>query len=164
MAISTGDRLPGGTLYRLGEEGVETVELSDILGHRKVALFAVPGAFTPTCSEQHVPSFVRNADALRTKGIDEIICLSVNDPFVLNAWQESMGAKEASVSILADPSGEFTKSIGMDFDAPPAGLHNRSVRYSMLVEDGIIRSLNQEESPGVCGITSGDTLLSQISA
>lgn len=162
MTISTGDRLPDATLYQKGSEGIKTVQLHDILRDRKIALFAVPGAFTPTCSEQHVPSFIRNAEALRAKGIDDIICLSVNDPFVLEAWQDATGAKDAGVQVLADPSAAFTKAIGLDFSVSEAGLHDRSVRYSMYVRDGIIQSLNQEDSPGTCGITSGDELLKQI--
>ncbi len=163
MTISLGDRLPNASLCRLGAEGPETVQLADLLKGRNVALFAVPGAFTPTCSDQHMPGFVKNADALRAKGVDGIICLSVNDPFVLKEWEKSTGADKAGISVLGDASAEFTKAVGMDFSAPPAGLHSRSARYSMHVVDGIVKALNKEDSPGVCGITSGDELLSQIS-
>ena len=164
MAISVGDRLPDASLCRLGSEGPESVELADLLKGRNVALFAVPGAYTPTCSNQHVPSFVKNADALRAKGVDEIICVSVNDPFVMKAWGEATGAEKAGISALGDSAAEFTKAIGMDFSAPPAGLYDRSARYSMYVVDGVVKALNKEDAPGVCGITSGDELLSQISA
>ena len=162
MAISAGDKLPSATLCRIGDSGPECVELADILENRKVVVFAVPGAFTPTCSEQHVPSFVRNAAAFADKGIDEIICVSVNDPFVMKAWGQATGADEAGIAMLGDPQSEFTKAIGLAFSAPPAGLFDRSARYSMYVENGVVKALNQEDAPGVCGITSGDELLGQI--
>ena len=162
MAISVGDRLPSATLCRIGDSGPECVELTDFLENRKVVMFAVPGAFTPTCSEQHVPSFVRNAAAFAAKGIEEIICVSVNDPFVMKAWGQSTGADEAGVTMLGDPQSALTKALGVEFSAPPAGLFDRSARYSMYVDNGVIKALNKEDSPGVCGITSGDELLGQI--
>lgn len=162
MAISVGDKLPSAALCRIGDSGPESVELADFLENRKVVIFAVPGAFTPTCSEQHVPSFVRNATAFAEKGIDEIICVSVNDPFVMKAWGQATGADEAGVTMLGDPQSAFTKAIGLAFSAPPAGLFDRSARYSMYVDNGVVKALNQEDAPGVCGITSGDELLGQI--
>ncbi len=162
MPISTGDKLPGATLLQLGANGPESVALHDRLAGRKVALFAVPGAYTPTCSSAHVPSFIRAMDALKQKGVDEVICVSVNDPFVMNAWGEATGANAAGITMLADPEGAFTAAIGMAFDAPPAGLHKRSKRYAMLAEDGVVKVLNAEDSPGQCEVSAGEALAAAI--
>lgn len=162
MAISIGDTLPDATLSRLGDAGPEAVALSDLTKGRKVVLFAVPGAYTPTCHSAHVPSFIRTKGAFADKGVDEIICVSVNDPFVMKMWGEATGATEAGITMLADAQSEFTKAIGMDFSAPPAGLIDRSKRYAMLIEDGKVVQLNPEESPGTCEISAGETLLEQL--
>ncbi|WP_293451564.1 peroxiredoxin [Planktotalea sp.] len=159
MTISKGDRLPASTLVQLGAEGPAPVALADKLAGRKVVVFAVPGAFTPTCHSAHVPSFIRTKDQFTAKGVDEIICVSVNDPFVMKAWGEATGATEAGITMLADSESAFTKAIGMDFEAPPAGLIARSKRYAMLVEDGVVTQLNEEESPGACEISAGEGLL-----
>ena len=113
MAISEGARLPEATLVRMGPEGPESVELSSLTAGRKVVIFAVPGAFTPTCSQSHMPSFVRSMDALRNKGVDEVICVSVNDPFVLKAWGEDTGGSEAGITILGDAQSQFTMPIAL---------------------------------------------------
>ncbi len=160
--ISTGDTLPDATLTQMGAEGPEEVRISDKTNGRKVVIFAVPGAFTPTCHSAHVPSFMRTKDRFDAKGVDEIICVSVNDPFVMKAWGEATGASDAGLTMLADAASEFTKAIGMDFDAPPAGLIARSKRYAMLVEDGKVTALNLEESPGACEISAGEGLLDVI--
>ncbi len=160
--ISSGDTLPEATLLKIGAEGPEEVRISDKTKGRKVAIFAVPGAFTPTCHSAHVPSFIRTKSQFDAKGVDEIICVSVNDPFVMGAWGEATGATAAGLTMLADPTSEFTKAIGMDFDAPPAGLIARSKRYAMLVEDGTVTALNLEESPGACEISAGEGLLDVI--
>ena len=162
MAITVGDLLPDATLMRLGNAGPEEVALSSIIDGKKVLMFAVPGAYTPTCSDSHMPSFIRNRDALLEKGVDEIVCVAVNDPFVADAWSGSTGAKDAGIIVLADTDASFTKEIGMDFSAPPAGLHNRSSRYAMLVDNGRVKILNVEDSPGVCGITAGDSILAEL--
>ncbi|MDO6729679.1 peroxiredoxin [Marinovum sp. 2_MG-2023] len=162
MTISVGDTLPQATLLQMGGEGPEAVELSPKLAGRKVVLFGLPGAYTGTCSTAHVPSFIRNKAAFDGKGVDEIICVSVNDPFVMQAWGEATGATEAGLTFLGDADGSFTKSIGMDFDAPPAGLHGRSKRYALLVEDGVVKVLNEEASPGTCEISSGEALLAEV--
>lgn len=159
MTISTGDRLPAATLMRMGAEGPEAVALEDITRGRTVVIFAVPGAFTPTCHSAHVPSFLRTKDGFAEKGVDEIVCVSVNDPFVMGAWGEATGATAGGLSMLGDPDAGFTKAIGMDFDAPPAGLHARSKRYAMLVEDGVVRLLHVEENPGACEASAGEALL-----
>ncbi|WP_299662014.1 peroxiredoxin [uncultured Ruegeria sp.] len=160
--ISTGDMLPEATLIQMGADGPEEVRISDKTKDRKVVIFAVPGAFTGTCTTAHVPSFIRTKGQFDTKGVDEIICISVNDPFVMGAWGESTGATAAGLTMLADAASEFTKAIGMDFDAPPVGLLARSKRYAMLVEDGKIVALNLEESPGACEISAGEGLLDVI--
>ncbi|MAU47904.1 MAG: peroxiredoxin [Yangia sp.] len=159
MAISKGDTLPGATLVQMGENGPEQVTLEDKLSGRKVVIFAVPGAFTPTCHSAHVPSFIRTKDQFAGKGVDEIICVSVNDPFVMKAWGEATGATEAGITMLGDPESAFTKAIGMDFTAPPAGLMARSKRYAMLVENGTVTLLHAEASPGECEISAGESLL-----
>ncbi|MEQ8902615.1 MAG: peroxiredoxin [Roseovarius sp.] len=162
MTLSTGDKLPDATLLTLGENGPEEVALSARTAGRKVVIFAVPGAYTPTCSAAHVPSFVRTKGDFDAKGVDEIICVSVNDPFVLNAWGEATGASKAGITMLGDPQSAFTKAIGMEFDAPPAGLLARSKRYAMYVEDGTVKVLHVEESPGTCEVTAGESLLAEI--
>ncbi|WP_170506245.1 peroxiredoxin [Ruegeria arenilitoris] len=160
--ISTGETLPDATLTQLGADGPEEVRISDKTKGRKVVIFAVPGAYTPTCSSAHVPSFIRTKDQFTANGVDEIICVSVNDPFVMKAWGEATGATDAGLTMLGDASAEFTKAIGMEFDAPPAGLYTRSKRYAMLVEDGKVTALNLEESPGACEISAGESLLDAI--
>lgn len=162
MPISTGDTLPDATLTRLGEAGPEAVSIADLTKDRKVVIFAVPGAFTPTCHSAHVPSFMRTKAQFDAKGVDEVICVSVNDPFVMKAWGEATGATGAGITMLADAQSEFTKAIGLDFDAPPAGLLGRSQRYAMLVEDGKVSVLNLEDSPGACEISAGEGLLDKM--
>ena len=162
MAISTGDTLPAATLIQMGAEGPEEVALADKTAGRKVVIFAVPGAYTPTCHSAHVPSFIRTKDALAAKGVDEIICVSVNDPFVMKAWGEATGATAAGITMLADPQSALTTEIGMNFDAPPAGLMARSKRYAMLVEDGKVTVLQAEESPGVCEVSGGEAMVDAI--
>ncbi|GAB4295676.1 MAG: peroxiredoxin [Roseovarius sp.] len=162
MTISTGDRLPEATLLRIGAGGPEAVQLGALTKGRKVVIFAVPGAFTPTCHSAHVPSFIRTRDQLAAKGVDEIVCVSVNDPFVMKSWGEATGATEAGITMLADPQAEFTRALGMTFSAPPAGLVDRSRRYAMLVEDGVVTRLHVEESPGTCEVSAGEALVAAI--
>lgn len=162
MTVSTGDRLPSATFIEIGPDGPATVTTDALFAGRKVVLFAVPGAYTPTCQMAHVPSFMRNAKALTDKGVDEIVCVSVNDPFVLKAWGEATGAKDAGIRMLSDAGSEFTKAIGMDFTAPPVGLIARSKRYAMLIDDGVVTVLNLEASPGECDISSGERMIEAI--
>ncbi|WP_420005020.1 peroxiredoxin [Arenibacterium sp. LLYu02] len=157
--IAVGDKLPAATLTRMGEKGPEQVEITELAKGRKLAIFAVPGAFTPTCHSAHVPSFIRTKDQFAAKGVDEIICISGNDPFVMKAWGEATGATEAGLTMLADAECAFTGAIGMRFDAPPAGLIGRSKRYAMIVEDGEVKILHLEESPGTCEVSGGEALL-----
>ena len=162
MQISVGEKLPTATLLERTTDTNDKVALADRLKGRNVVIFGLPGAFTGTCSSAHVPSFIRTAADFADKGVDEIICVSVNDPFVMQAWGVSTGATEAGISMLADASGEFTKAIGMDFNAPDAGLHGRSKRYALYAVDGVIKLFNPEASPGVCETSAGETLLDQI--
>jgi cytochrome c peroxidase len=162
MTIEQGQTLPDATLIRMGGEGPEEVSLAGLTRGRKVVIFAVPGAFTPTCHSAHVPSFLRTRQHFAEKGVDEIVCISVNDPFVMKAWGEATGAEAAGIAMLADPESAFTKAIGMDFTAPPVGLVSRSKRYAMLVDDGTVTILNVEGSPGECEVSAGETLLAQM--
>ena len=162
MTISKGDKLPEATLLQMGENGPEAVTLSDKTAGRKVVIFAVPGAYTPTCHSSHVPSFVRTRDQFAEKGVDEIICISVNDPFVMGAWGKDTGASDAGITMLGDSESAFTKAIGMDFTAPPVGLMARSKRYAMLVEDGTVTLLHEEENPGACEVSAGEALLAAM--
>ena len=162
MTISKGDELPAAKLMQMGDDGPQEVDLAQRLKGRKVVIFAVPGAFTPTCHSSHVPSFIRTRRDLEAKGVDEIICISVNDPFVMKSWGEATGATDAGITMLADPEGKFTRALGMDFDAPPAGLMGRSKRYAMLVEDGTVSLLQVEENPGACDVSGGEALLNAM--
>ncbi|MFZ0097409.1 MAG: peroxiredoxin [Gemmobacter sp.] len=162
MTISVGQSLPDANLLRMGEDGPETVALSSRLKGRKVVVFGLPGAYTGVCTTAHVPSFIRTKDKFAAKGVDEIICVSVNDPFVLKAWGESTGATAAGIAILGDSDAAFTKAIGLDFTAPPAGLINRSKRYALYAEDGVVKVIQVEDSPGQCTISGGEALLEAI--
>lgn len=162
MTIAQGEGLPDATLICMGAEGPEEIRLAERLKGRRVVLFAVPGAFTPTCHSAHVPGFVRCKAALAEKGVDEIICIAVNDPFVMKAWGEATGASAAGIAMLSDAEAAFTRAIGMDFSAPAVGLHARSKRYAMLVEDGVVKVLHLEESPGTCEVSGAEALLAAI--
>ena len=161
MTIAEGAKLPDATLLRMGDNGAETVKLSDKLKGRKVVIFGLPGAYTGTCSTAHVPSFIRTAKAFADKGVDEIICISVNDPFVMKAWGEATGAAAAGITLLGDADASFTKAIGQTFDVPHLGFFNRSKRYSALVEDGVVTKFNPETGTG-CEISAGEYLLAQL--
>jgi peroxiredoxin len=146
MAIQVGDRLPAVNLRQLTAEGIKDVPIADLTRGKKVVLFAVPGAFTPTCSEKHLPGFVDQAEAIKAKGIDAILCVAVNDPFVLGAWEKArnVGGK---VRILSDGNAEFTRALGLDFDGSGFGLGTRSKRYAMVVDDGVVKTLLIEDAP-----------------
>jgi len=160
--MKIGDHLPEATFSRIGEMGPEMVSLASLSKGKKLVLFGLPGAFTRTCTAAHLPSFIRTADAFREKGVDHIVCLSVNDPFVMKAWDKDMGAAEAGVELLADGDASFTKAIGMDFSAPKVGFIDRSKRYSAYIEDGVVTIFNPEPPEGGCDISAGETLLEQI--
>ncbi|WP_271077657.1 peroxiredoxin [Aurantiacibacter sp. MUD61] len=159
MTISQGEKLPDVTLTKATSEGPEQVQASDFFAGKKVALFAVPGAFTPTCSAKHLPGFVEKADELKAKGVDVIACTSVNDAFVMNAWKDANDAGE--ITMLADGNGDFAKAVGLDTDFSAYGMGTRSNRYSMIVDDGVVQQVNVE-GPGEFNVSSADHLLGQL--
>ena len=159
MTISKGDRLPDVTLVKATENGPEKVQSGEYFKGKKVALFSVPGAYTPTCSAKHLPSFVQNAEALKAKGIDEIACTSVNDAFVLSTWNKAGGSQD--VTMLADGIGDFAEALGLSADMSGYGMGKRSQRYSMIVDDGVVTELNVEQ-PGQFEVSSGDYMLNQL--
>jgi len=161
MPIKVGDKLPNATFRVMTGEGPKPKTTDDIFKGKKVVLFAVPGAFTPTCTKLHLPSYVDNAGAIKGKGIDTIAVTGVNDVFVMEAWKKASGA-DGKVEFLSDGNGEFAKAIDMTFDGSGNGLGTRSKRYSMLVENGVVKKLNVEEAPGKCDISGGQTLLGQL--
>jgi len=161
MPIKVGDRLPNAKFRVMSVEGPVWKTTDEIFKGKKVALFAVPGAFTPTCNNLHMPSFLNNADAIKAKGVNKIAVTGVNDVFVMEAWKKSTGAGD-KVEFLADGNGEFAKAIDMAFDGSGNGLGTRSKRYSMLVDDGVVKTVNIEDAPGKCDISGGQALLAQI--
>lgn len=161
MAITAGDKLPVATLLRMGDNGPEAVDVH-ALAQGRVVFFAVPGAYTGTCTTAHVPSFIRTRAEFEAKGVDAIYCVAVNDPFVMAAWGDDTGATAAGIVMLSDAQGEFTKAMGMTFDVPSRGLVNRSNRYAMLVEDGVVKVLQQEDQNGQCSVSGGEALLAAI--
>ena len=160
MTIKVGDRLPAAKFMTMGDNGPEPVASEDFFKGRRVALFAVPGAFTPTCSAKHLPGFRDQAEALKAKGVDAIACLSVNDAFVMGAWAKDQNTA-GKVTLLADGSGDFTKAVGLEMDASKFGMGMRSKRYSMIVADGVVESLNLEE-PGQFEVSSADYMLAHL--
>jgi len=162
VTIQAGDRLPKSTFLKMNDNGPEALESDALFAGRRVALFGLPGAFTGTCSTLHLPSFMRVAPALREKGVDAIICISVNDPFVMKAWGEATGGAAAGIEFLADAEGQFTKDCGLDFTTSQTGLIGRCLRFAAFAEDGVVTVLNFEEQHGTCVLTAGETLLEQI--
>jgi peroxiredoxin len=162
MTISEGSILPDATLHIMGADGIEQVQMSTRLKGRKVALFGLPGAYTGTCTMAHVPSFIRTAKGFAEKGVDEIICLSVNDAFVMAAWGLSTGATAAGITMLADPVAEFTKATGMEFSVPALGFTDRCKRFSLYAEDGVVKVFHPETGKGTCDISGGEALLAAI--
>jgi len=158
MTIAVGERLPDATFRVMGADGIKTLTTHDVFGGKKVVMFAVPGAFTPTCHLKHLPGFIERAAEFKRHGIDTVACIAVNDPFVLAAWEEKSGGK-GKVLFLSDGNAEFTKKIGMDFDGSGIGLGTRSKRYAALVEDGVLKVLNVEESPGVAAESTAEKIL-----
>ena len=161
MTIQIGDKFPAATLRQVTAEGAKLVTTEQFFAGRKIVLFGLPGAFTPTCHKNHLPGFVADEAAFKAKGVDEIAMTSVNDPFVLTAWQKATGA-EGKIAFLADGSADFAKALGLEIDLGAGGLGIRSKRYSMLVEDGVVRQLNIEESPGKADLSGAPHLLAQI--
>lgn len=160
MPIQVGDRVPPATFKQLNANGVASIDTATLLKGKKVVLFGLPGAYTPVCSANHLPGFVAKAAELKAKGIDTIACISVNDPFVMQAWGKEHGAG-GKVMMLADADGTFTRAIGLSFDLPDFGLSGRSERYSMVVEDGVVKTINIEKSVLDHGISSAVTCMLQ---
>ena len=160
MAIKEGDRLPDATFMTYGPEGPRPITTDEVFKGKRVALLAVPGAFTPTCSAKHLPGFKQLAPDLKAKGVDEIACLSVNDAFVMRAWGEDQAVGE-DIAMLGDGNGAFTEAVGLEMDGSKFGLGKRSQRYSMIVKDGVVKELNVE-APGEFKVSAADYLLAQL--
>lgn len=160
MTITVGDTLPSTTFVKMTENGPEPVESGAFFAGRRVALFSVPGAFTPTCSAKHLPGFIEKADALKAKGVDEIVCTAVNDPFVMGAWGKSAGA-DGKVTLLADGNGAFAKAVGLEMDGSKFNLGTRGQRFSMVVKDGVVEQLNVE-APGDFKVSSAEHMLETL--
>jgi glutaredoxin/glutathione-dependent peroxiredoxin len=160
MTIQVGDKLPSATLIKATDHGPDAVQTDEYFAGRKVALFSVPGAFTPTCSARHLPGFVESVDALKAKGVDEVACTAVNDVFVMTAWAKQAGA-EGKVTMLSDGNGAFVKALGLEMDGSKFGMGTRGQRFSMIVDDGVVKELNVEQ-PGDFRVSSAEHLLSQL--
>ena len=161
MTIQVGDKLPAGNFKRLTPDGIKDVSIASLTGGKKVVLFAVPGAFTPTCSERHLPGFIEHAQAFKAKGIDTIACVAVNDPFVLSAWEKSRDI-EGKIEMLSDGNGEFTRALGLGFDGSGFGLGQRSRRYAMVVDDGTVKTLLIEDAPSQAEKSSAGAILATL--
>ena len=161
MTIQVGDKVPSVNFKKLTADGLSDVASDDYFKGRKVALFSVPGAFTPTCSAQHVPSYVKNSAALKAKGVSAIACVSVNDAFVMQAWGENLGVGDA-VEMLADGNGEFARATGLTLDGSGFGLGERLTRFSMIVDDGTVSHLNVESNPSELDVSSAENMLGPL--
>jgi peroxiredoxin len=161
MTIAVGDRLPDATFKVMTPDGPSEITTEQLTKGRRVVIFGVPGAFTPTCDRNHLPGFLTNVDVIRAKGIDEVAVVSVNDMFVMDAWAKSSGG-EGKITFLADGSAEFTKAIGLDLDASGFGMGIRSKRYSMLVDDGVVKLLNVEELPTEATTSGAEALIPNL--
>jgi peroxiredoxin len=160
MTIKVGDKIPSAKLRHMTKDGPKDITTDEIFKGKKVALFALPGAFTPTCSAKHLPGFVQNAEQIKGKGISTIACLSVNDAFVMDAWGKNQNVGD-KVMMLADGNADFTKAIGLEMDGTGYGMGLRSKRYSMVVDDGVVKQLNLEK-PGAFEVSNAETILKQI--
>ncbi len=159
MTIGIGDRIPDATLHVMGEKGPRAVTTSELFSGKKVVLFALPGAFTPTCSAAHLPGYVVKADEILAKGVDDIVCLSVNDAFVMDAWGKAQNAEK--ITMAADGSAALTRALGLDLDLTERGFGVRSDRYAMIVEDGVVKLLNRE-APGKFEVSDADTIIAAL--
>ena len=160
MTIKVGDKLPSVTLKYMNKDGMQTATTDDLFKGKKAVLFGLPGAFTPTCSAKHLPGFIQNADAIHAKGVDTIACLSVNDAFVMRAWGEDQAVGD-DIVMLGDGNGDFTAAVGLEMDGSRFGMGPRSQRYSMIVDDGVVKELNVE-SGGEFRVSAADYLLAQL--
>ena len=162
MTVQVGDKIPSVELIQQVGDTVSKVNIAERTAGRRVVLFGLPGAYTSVCSSAHLPSFIRTAPAFREKGIDEIICVAVNDVRVMEHWGRTSGAEEAGITMLADWDSELTKALGLEFSVPAIGFKDRMSRCAMLIEDGVVKVLHFEEDKGVCDLTGGETLLDAI--
>jgi len=160
MALKVGDKLPAVTLHIMGEAGPQAVTTSELFDGKKVILFALPGAFTPTCSAKHLPGFVEQANAIKAQGVDRIICLSVNDVFVMDAWGKDQQVND-QVVMVADGNGEFTQAVGLEMDGSGFGMGQRSQRYALIAEDGVVTALNVEQ-PREFKVSSAEAMLAKL--
>lgn len=160
MSIQVGDKVPSGVLRRLGEGGIDALSTDDIFGGKKVVLFAVPGAFTPTCNDTHLPGFVVASDKIKAKGVDSILCMAVNDPFVTAAWAKALNV-EGHLEVLSDGNCEYAEALGLVLDLSGAGLGKRSARFAMVVNDGTVEYLGVEPAKDV-GVSSADAVLEAL--
>ena len=161
MKIKEGDNVPNSKVFILSNEGPKEILIKDIISQDKVILFGLPGAFTPTCSAKHLPGFINSMSVIKDKGIKKVICISVNDPFVMDAWGKSHNVQEKIV-MLGDSMGEFTKNIGAELDLKARGLGIRSKRYTMLIEGGVVKKIIEEEVAGKCELTDAESFLNKI--
>jgi peroxiredoxin len=160
MTVKVGDKVPSAKLKQMSAEGPKDVSTEELFGGKKVAVFALPGAFTPTCSAKHLPGFIEKAEELKKKGVQAIACVSVNDAFVMDAWGKAQGAG-TKVMMLADGNGDFTRAMGLEMDGTAHGMGKRSQRYSMIVDNGVIKQLNVEQ-PRAFEVSSADHMLKQL--
>ena len=161
MTIQSGDKIPSATLMHLTDAGPTPISTEELFGGKTVALFAVPGAFTPTCSNQHLPGFIEKAEEMRGKGVDTIVCIAVNDAFVMGAWGQQQNAV-GKVMMVGDGNGELTEKMGLTMDGSGFGMGTRSLRYSMIVRDGVVETLNVEKNPGQAVDSGAENLLGQL--
>ena len=159
MTVNVGDHIPSVKLKMMTKDGIKDITTDDLF-KGKVAAFGLPGAFTPTCSAKHLPGFIQNADALKGKGVDKIVCLSVNDAFVMDAWGKQQNAGE-KVMMIADGSGDLTRALGLELDLTANGMGKRMKRFSMVVQDGVVKALNVEK-PGAFEVSNAETMLGQV--
>lgn len=161
MTIKIGDKLPDVTLKVFGSGGMKDIKTGDIFAGKKVVMFGVPGAFTPTCAQQHLPDYLKASNDIKAKGVDEIVCLAVNDPFVMHHWEAVSGAS-GKIRMLPDGNAEFTKAMGLEMDGSSAGLGTRSKRYLMIVDDGVVSDLEIEENPGALEAAAAGVCMSKL--
>ncbi|MEM7058718.1 MAG: peroxiredoxin [Pseudomonadota bacterium] len=162
MPIAIGAKIPNVSLFEMGEAGPGAIESDSVFGGKKIAMFGVPGAFTPTCHQKHVPSFIESAEALKAKGIDQIVCVAVNDPFVMKEWGAASGGAEADIRFVGDSRSELAEAMDIVLDGGAVGLVKRLMRFSAIVDDGVVTALNVEGAPGEMDVTSAEKLLQQI--
>lgn len=160
MTIQAGDRIPDGKLKMMGKDGPMNVDAAELLGQGRVVLFSVPGAFTPTCDAKHLPGFIEKAAALKAKGVGKLVCLAVNDVFVMNAWGKSAGVGDAIV-MAADGNGDYSRTLGLEMDGRGFGMGMRGKRFALVIEDGVVRQVHVE-APGEFKVSSADYILSQL--